>query len=120
LMIWPPRISNLLQDVINKCLEVKPESRPSAAKLLEMPFFQKYKDVDRRKLHEFLMKLRSSASEYESSKARKAVEGAIQRSMNVRATDYHEVRNRNTWSKWNSGLGGIPPAFDNENFPALV
>ena len=120
LMIWPPRISNLLQDVINKCLEVKPESRPSAAKLLEMPFFQKYKDVDRRKLHEFLVRLRSSASEYESTKARKAVEGAIQRSMNVKATDYHEVKNRNTWSKWNSGLGGVPPTFDAENFPSLT
>ena len=120
LMIWPPRISNLLQDVIHRCLEVKPESRPSAADLLQMPFFIKYKDVDRRKLHEFLVKLRVAATEYETTKTRKAVEDAIQRSMNVKAVDYHEVKNRNTWQKWNSGLGGRPPAFDDANFPALV
>ena len=117
-LIRPAQMSDLLHEVLQKCLAVEPAKRPSAEEVLKMPFFQKYKDVDRKKFSLFVERLKKSAASFEIENRRRELTKQIKASLTATTTTtYHGNQSKNLWAKHNNYLDRS--GLDANNFPSL-
>lgn len=117
-MLKPTQMSDLLYDVLQKCLAVEPSKRPSAAEILNMPFYQKYKSVDRKKFSQFIDKIKKSAVSIEHDKKQRDLQQQIKALMTAAtSSSYHSNQSKQVWAKHNGYLNRS--GLDQNNFPSL-